>query len=527
MQPRRRVVTSLGSILTLVLVVGAWLVFAPTQLGGRTSYVIVNGNSMEPGMRSGDLAVVREQSRYGVGDIVTYRHPDIGTVIHRIIGRESDRYLLQGDHNSFIDPYQPARADRLGQLWFRVPAMGGWVSLLRSPVYVGGLLVVAFVGFGGSATVLKRKQGQPSGTVADQRRTMQPLLSSGAWQDILTLLGAATIGLLVLGVAAFRMPQTRTVPDETPYRQTGEFVYSAVASDGSVYDSGGATTGEPIFRRLSDAVAVEFTYALESKDGRVIPATGEYRFVAEITNEGGWRRSIDLGTGSFASVPFTVAGTLKFAEMQAVIDTFERQTGLKSPSYTVILAPRVQPAATIAGKAIAEPFAPALKLALDPLELKLLPALSDQGDPLRPAKTGIVTGSRVEANTLGLPLLDLRVDSARWISLFGLGVVLSAVGLTILLKARARGGPPRIAERLGASLVSASGVPVAPGRTVDLSTLADLAKIARHEGCVILQQARPGFHAYFVHLGDLTYRYQALGEPDAEPRAAARPRTVA
>src|SRR5437870_3782053 len=71
-----------GALLTLVLAV--WVIAAPAQLGGLASYVVVTGNSMEPNLHDGDLAIVRLSDRYLPRDIVAYRHPDIGAVIHRI-----------------------------------------------------------------------------------------------------------------------------------------------------------------------------------------------------------------------------------------------------------------------------------------------------------------------------------------------------------------------------------------------------------------------------------------------------------
>ena len=53
MKPRRGVVASLSSAIVVVLVAIAWIAFAPPHLGGQTSYVIVNGNSMEPGWPTG------------------------------------------------------------------------------------------------------------------------------------------------------------------------------------------------------------------------------------------------------------------------------------------------------------------------------------------------------------------------------------------------------------------------------------------------------------------------------------------
>ncbi len=68
-----------------------WLAFAPANLGGQVSYVLVNGISMEPGFHTGDLAIMRLATNYQVGDIVAYADAQMNAnVIHRIIGIEGD-----------------------------------------------------------------------------------------------------------------------------------------------------------------------------------------------------------------------------------------------------------------------------------------------------------------------------------------------------------------------------------------------------------------------------------------------------
>jgi len=151
MKPRRRLVASLGAAMSLVLALAGWVAFAPTQLGGQASYVIVSGNSMEPGFQSGDLAIVRGASSYETGDIVTYRHPDLGPVIHRIIGRGGERYVVKGDHNAFVDGYQPAESELVGKLWFNVPGMGRWIEPLKTPLNLALLMAAAVVGLAASS----------------------------------------------------------------------------------------------------------------------------------------------------------------------------------------------------------------------------------------------------------------------------------------------------------------------------------------------------------------------------------------
>src|SRR5439155_17810200 len=136
-----------GALLTLVLAV--WVVAAPAQLGGLASYVVVTGNSMEPNLHDGDLAIVRLTDRYQPGDVVAYRHPDIGPVIHRIQTVGNDRFVFQGDNNSWVDSYNPVASELIGSLWLQVPHIGGLMEATRNSGWfailggVGGVIIMA------------------------------------------------------------------------------------------------------------------------------------------------------------------------------------------------------------------------------------------------------------------------------------------------------------------------------------------------------------------------------------------------
>jgi signal peptidase I len=137
----------------IVFVITAWMVFAPLQLGGQAAYVIVTGNSMEPGFHLGDLVVVHPVLDYQVGDIVVYRSAELKRfVFHRIIGKNLDHFILQGDNNSWTDSFQPTREEMVGKLWIHIPRAGKVVQWLRLPINMalmagaaGGILMAAIL----------------------------------------------------------------------------------------------------------------------------------------------------------------------------------------------------------------------------------------------------------------------------------------------------------------------------------------------------------------------------------------------
>jgi signal peptidase I len=121
-----------------------WAFLAPQQIGGRCIYVIVSGNSMEPFMHTGDLAILRQSDDYQPGQVVVYRHPKLGSVIHRIIAERRGRYILQGDNNAWIDSFLPSNQDIEGALWLHLAGAGKVLRGFRTPL--GAVLLAGVIG---------------------------------------------------------------------------------------------------------------------------------------------------------------------------------------------------------------------------------------------------------------------------------------------------------------------------------------------------------------------------------------------
>jgi signal peptidase I len=146
-----RVTGILTGVLAAVALGAAWIFFAPAQVGGGTSYAIIVGNSMEPKLHRGDLAVVRRQSVYRVGDVVLYDSRELGSkVLHRIVRVEDGRYVLKGDNNSFLDAEHPTEEQIVGTLWVTAPSVGRATEWLRQPLHSALLVVlVTLIALGG------------------------------------------------------------------------------------------------------------------------------------------------------------------------------------------------------------------------------------------------------------------------------------------------------------------------------------------------------------------------------------------
>lgn len=119
----------------------AVVLLTPVALGGSTSYVVTEGTSMLPTFRAGGVVLTREANDYDVGDVVAYRSDDLGAVVmHRIVGRDGDAYVFQGDNNDYLDRDRPGDDDLIGREWVYLPHVGRAVVWLREPIVFGAVI---------------------------------------------------------------------------------------------------------------------------------------------------------------------------------------------------------------------------------------------------------------------------------------------------------------------------------------------------------------------------------------------------
>lgn len=122
------------AVVLLLLAGGLWWSFGPQQLGGSAAYSMVAGISMEPHFHTGDLIVVHRSSSVHVGQVVAYRQPGTKAItLHRVIGRDGDRFIIKGDNNGWLDPYRPRMQDIVGVKWLYVPRGGLVFAYLHVP----------------------------------------------------------------------------------------------------------------------------------------------------------------------------------------------------------------------------------------------------------------------------------------------------------------------------------------------------------------------------------------------------------
>jgi signal peptidase len=132
-----------------LLVAGALVLLAmfwPQTLGGHVAYVKVDGHSMDPTFHTGDLAVVRKQSSYQLGDAVAYKIPkgEFGAgalVIHRLVaGNGTTGFITKGDNRNIRDEWHPRTSDVVGRVIYDLPGVGTKFATFTQPMYLGALV---------------------------------------------------------------------------------------------------------------------------------------------------------------------------------------------------------------------------------------------------------------------------------------------------------------------------------------------------------------------------------------------------
>jgi signal peptidase I len=491
----------------------AWALFAPRAFGGGVDYLILNGDSMAPRFVRGDLVLVRPAPFYRVGDIVAYRHPEIGPVFHRIIAQSGERFILQGDHNTWVDGYQPTAAEILGKLWWHLPGFGRVILTLRTPPALAALsgLLVFVVG------VTLMTPSSPASSRARLRRharqALTTLSGSVAAHAEAYLIALYITGFLalILGAFAFTRPRLLQVPAAVAYTQRGSFAYTAPLRASGVYDADHVPSGGAIFPRLSCTVTLTFAYHLES--AAPFEGGGSYRLQAEVAAPNGWKRVFPLQPEErFSGNAFQTRADLNVCLVEQLLRQTEAITGVQPYQYTLTINPNVQVLGALDGAPLQTTFAPALAFTVEKQQIYLRREGGSEQDPLAPVSAGTLTRTVTIPNTLPIFGWALPVDLARGIAGVGLGIAL--LGLLVLygVEAWTTRRAPALAARLraGGQVVEIDRpltlMPTA--QVVRVKQYADLLRLAEKTTQPLFLYADPAYLEYYLRADGTLYVYR-------------------
>ncbi len=494
-----------------VLAVVLWILFAPLKLGGQVSYVIITGNSMEPEIEFGDLVIARAASSYQLDDRVVYRHPQVGFVFHRIIGRDDNTFTLKGDNNEWTDSYHPLKSDIIGKYWFLIPGGGAAINKLREPVFfviftLIILLVIAFI-------FLFQRKEIPLKKLRSKRHLMdtQQTPSTGEFrQEILLVLGIIAIAALIFGVISFTRPQTKSIADNLTFEHSGGFEYSAQDQD-NIYDSEQIKTGEPIYLLLTCDMNMDYSYEflaqrMTNKEAEQI--TGTYRVDALLSDIDGWERSFSLISDTdFKGSSFKSNMDLDLCDIRSLIIEKEEKTEAKNRWYNLTILPNVKLQGSIEGHPFQENYQAAINFQIDTNIMRLPDGL----DGIVLNQEGMIENSREVPNTMLIFGREISVKDARRIGV--IVFILSLLGAVYpawsLIRDIRFSDVSRIQVQYYPLLVDIEGGNPAnqAEQVVAVASFSDLTKMAERYGAMIMHERLGSYHRYSIQDDQTVYQY--------------------
>jgi signal peptidase I len=513
-----QVQTILVGFLALVVGVVGWIYFAPTQLGGSTSYMIIRGVSMNPSIHSGDLVIIRKRSSYPIHTVVAYRDTlTKQNILHRIIAIKGDHYTFKGDNNPSPDAFQPTKAQLMGEKWIQIPYAGSalaWVQVPRNAAILA-IAAILLAASGGAATQRRRRRK----SVPAARAT------SSSFAPKLSPLYAIPAGLLVLslilGAVAFSRTTSEQVSVPTGYRQSGDFSYSGSAKPGVVYPNGTVSTGQTVFSRLVENVVFSFRYELKASGSPAL--SGQATLSASLTSsDNHYTRTFTLAKRSFANKSVTLTGVFPLRKYTNLLNQVQTETQDPTSTYNVVITPAIVVKGMVGTSPVNESFAPSLDFLLD--THKLLLDRSGGSVAMHVSKSTSGTGTSTRANVVDLRLARPSVSTARELSIAGLVLAFLSLGVVIAIGVKRRLGdePEQIKRQYGHLLLPVSQLP-SFDRIVECDSIDALAALAERYDRAILYRHERGIHTYVLQDEGLAYRYSAFDDTLLRPESYLSP----
>lgn len=476
----------------LLLAVG-WLILAPSQVGGSSSYVTAHGDSMEPGFHAGDLAVIRPADDYQVGDVVAYHSDTLNTVVlHRIVAVQDGQYTLQGDNNSWLDPDQPAGDRVIGGLVLRIPQGGIWLDRLTSPAALG-LFAFGLMTGGGNAVQRRRRRRQSMSQHLIRDRRTGSVGGLPPWgRSAGVAVALATLAGVLLAIPAWTTTPLRSGTTGGEVDQTMTFSYRTTVRPSVAYDDTVVTSPDPVFRSLAKSVDVRYSYS---------GPTGSIAVAAELSTAGGWHSTVPLRSQvSFDSDEYT--GTVRL-DLEALEDRAQAAavvTGIPASEVQIAIIPSVTTADQTA-------FEPVLTMMLTPLQL----TLAGEESSLTVTDAASTTTTAPGVGTLSALGREVPVSTARSASVvLLLGALLGALALALLARRGTRSSEgATIRRRYAPILIQVQPMPHPAGRpVVDVVDFATLAKLAQRYGLLVMHWSRSNVETFVVQDEGTTFRYR-------------------
>jgi signal peptidase I len=494
-----------------IAIVGVCLiVLSIALLTENVILVRTHGNSMYPGITTGDLEIVVEQPTYHPGDVVAYHSRELREVVlHRIKAVHGDRYTFRGDHNDFDDPERPTVDQLIGREVIRIPGGGLWLDRLTAP---HNLALVAFLLVAGGGTAAnRRKRSRKKRPMAQHARstTVPRWLAGLSPTSAVVVLLTAVISVVGIALSALAWTTAPTTQPRSALQGSQAmltFSYQAKVPRSPVYEGTTVRAPDPLFRSLVHNVRLSYAYR-----GR----PGTIQLDLELSSANGWHTRLPLQP----AVHFDEART------QGQVDLDLDDLSHRAQAAAAVIGIPVEQESVVVVATVrssdGETFAPRLTFALDPTQFRLAsdtPQLEFR-DGARPL-VGAAGANTVQVAGRSINVWALRVAAGG-----ATAVALSALVSVLLAESRRSGNAGTLIPRkYRGLLLEVEPIITPPGRpVVDVADFAALAKLAGRYGVLVMHWTRSHVQTFVVHDDGVTYRYRIDVTPEsaspAEPTA--------
>ena len=114
-----------------------------------TKIFVVESGSMSPALQPGSLIVVKPESDYREGDIITFKkEPEANiktrgaTTTHRIVRKEDELFITKGDANETEDSHPVSQELIIGKLFLAFPYLGYPIAFAKTQTGLIFLVVI-------------------------------------------------------------------------------------------------------------------------------------------------------------------------------------------------------------------------------------------------------------------------------------------------------------------------------------------------------------------------------------------------
>lgn len=138
-------------VAAVIMAVAVLMIVTLFPITGNYKVKIVMSGSMEPAIHTGSIIVIKPETQYKIGDVITFgkdTKKDVPTT-HRIAEMRAEEgkyiYRTKGDANKSEDVKEISESEVIGKVFFSVPFLGFVLDFAKKPLGFVLLVVVPAV----------------------------------------------------------------------------------------------------------------------------------------------------------------------------------------------------------------------------------------------------------------------------------------------------------------------------------------------------------------------------------------------